>query len=65
MMPPLIVNYSWTEQKVRKRKIIFFPFIPKTNLKKRTLRPTAQRANYKMFDYIGLRSLPHFVLYED
>ena len=64
MMPPLIVNFKWKEKGVEHQKIIFYPFIPKANLKKRQLSKTARRANYKMFNYIGLDKLPHFVLYE-
>ncbi len=62
--PPLITNFKWKEKGVEKQKIIFYPFIPKKNLKKRQLSPTARRANYKMFNYVGLLSLPSFVLYE-
>ncbi len=64
MMPPLIVNYKWSEKGSNHQKIIFYPFIPKFNLKKRQLSATARRANYKMFNYVGLDKLPHFVLYE-
>ena len=61
---PLIANFKWTEKEIEHQKIIFYPFIPKINLKKRTLSSTARRANYKMFNYIGLDKLPNFVLYE-
>ena len=63
-MPPLIANFKWSEKEVERQRIIFYPFIPKANLKKRQLSPTARRANYKMFNYINLDTLPHFVLYE-
>ncbi|KKU46907.1 MAG: hypothetical protein UX62_C0003G0005 [Microgenomates group bacterium GW2011_GWA2_46_7] len=58
-VPSLIANYKWD----RGQEIRFYPFIPKTNLKKRTLSPTARRANYKMFNYIGLDKLPYLSLY--
>lgn len=64
MVPPLFVNYKWTEAKQAKQKIVFYPFIPKRKLKKRQLSAEAKRANYKMFNYTGLLSLPHFILYE-
>jgi DNA-directed RNA polymerase subunit RPC12/RpoP len=64
MMPPLIANFKWTESGVDKQEIRFYPFIPKKNLKKRTLSETARRANYKMFNYIGLDELPFFTLYK-
>ena len=65
MVPPLFANFKYTEKGKSKQKIIFYPFIPKANLKKRQLRPTARRANYKMFNYVGLNSLPNFVVYSD
>lgn len=63
-MPPLIVNFKWTEEKNNRQKIIFYPFIPKKNLKKRKLSSFARRANYKMFNYVGLDKLPSFTLYQ-
>jgi len=64
LMPSLIVNFKWIENDKKNQKIIFYPFIPRENLKKRTLSSTARRANYRMFNYIGLKSLPNFVLYQ-
>jgi DNA-directed RNA polymerase subunit RPC12/RpoP len=64
MIPSLIANYKWTEKGIDHHKIVFYPFIPKENLKKRILSPTARRANYKMFNYIGLDKLPYFVLFD-
>ena len=64
LVPPLIVNFKWNEKGNLHQKIIFYPFISKSNLKKRKLPETTQRANYKMFNYIGLDKLPCFVLYE-
>jgi DNA-directed RNA polymerase subunit RPC12/RpoP len=60
MVPPLFVNFKWKTEGIRKQKIHFYPFIPKANLKKYQLSPTAIQANYKMFNYIGLSKLPHF-----
>ena len=65
MVPPLFANFKWKEKGEAKQKIIFYPSIPKANLKKRQLSPKARRANYKMFNYKGLGKLPHFVVYED
>lgn len=59
-VPPLITNYRWTGG----QEIRFYPFIPKANLKKRQLSPTARRANYKMFNYVGLDKLPYIILYQ-
>lgn len=64
MIPPLIANFKWKEKGIMRQKIIFYPFIPESNLKKRQLSPTARRANYKMFNYIGLSDLPNFVMFD-
>ncbi|MDD3160181.1 MAG: DpnI domain-containing protein [Candidatus ainarchaeum sp.] len=64
MIPPLIANFKWAEKGIEKQKIIFYPFIPKNHLKKRILPSTARRANYKMFNYVGLDELANFVLFE-
>ena len=61
-VPPLIAHFKWKAKGKDRRWIAFYPFIPRANLKKRQLSPTARRANYKMFNYVGLSALPHFVL---
>ncbi|CAN5191250.1 hypothetical protein BH11PAT1_BH11PAT1_4390 [soil metagenome] len=63
LIPPLIANFKWVKDGEDKQEIRFYPFIGTINLKTRILSPTARRANYKMFNYIGLQSLPYFVLY--
>ena len=64
MVPSLIVNFKWNEEGKKKQKILFYPFVPRTHLKKRQLSPKARRANYKMFNYVGLSELPCLALYE-
>ena len=64
LMPPLIANFIWIEGGEERQEIRFYPFIPKKNLKKRKLSPTARRANYEMFNYVGLDKLPFFVMYK-
>lgn len=64
MMPPLIVNFKWKEKEIEHQKIMFYPFIPRSHLKKRQLSSTARRASYKMFNYVKLGELPNFILYE-
>lgn len=61
--PPLITNFRWVNKEVENQEIRFYPFIPKKNLKKYRLPPTAKRANYWMFNYIGLDKLPFFILF--
>lgn len=62
--PPVFTNFKWTEKGEEKQEIRFYPFIPKKNLKKYQLPPTARRANYWMFNYIKLDQLPYFTLYK-
>lgn len=62
--PPMIANFKWQDKTGARQEIRFYPFVPKGNLKKYTLSPEARRANYKMFRYIGLDALPHFLLYQ-
>lgn len=64
IVPPILTNFKWQERGVDKQEIRFYPFVPKDNLKKYQLSSTARRADYKMFNYIGLDKLPHFVIYE-
>ena len=61
--PPLITNFAWTDRTGVHQEIRFYPFIPKKNLKMHKLSPTARRANYKMFNYIGINNLPYFTLF--
>jgi hypothetical protein len=61
LIPSLIVNFKWEGG----QEIHFYPFIPKKNLLKRTLSPAARRANYKMFNYVGIDKLPYFILYKN
>lgn len=65
LIPPLIVNFKWTDGGREKQEIRFYSFVPKTSLKRRILSPTAQRANYAMFNYTGLDQLPFSVLYKN
>ncbi len=62
--PPMIANFKWKDKTGRHQEIRFYPFVPKSNLKKYQLPSTARRANYWMFNYIGLDKLPHFVLFK-
>ena len=63
-MSPLIANFKWTEKGIPKHKILFYPFIPKKNSKKRNVVFKSERKDHMIFNYIGLDKLPHFVLYE-
>lgn len=33
MIPPLIVNFKWKEKDIEHQKVLFYPFIPKSNVK--------------------------------
>ena len=61
--PPLFLNFKWVEKGKNKQEIRFYPFVPKENLRKYKLSEKARRANYWMFNYVGLDKLPHFVFY--
>lgn len=64
MTPAIFANFKWEEKGLSKQEIRFYPFVPKSNLKKYQLSPTARRANYKMFNYIGMEDLPYFLVYK-
>ncbi len=64
MVPPLFAIFKWKENGKDRQEIIFYPFIPKANLKMRQLSASARRANYKMFNYVGLTKLPSFKVFE-
>lgn len=65
VVPALFANFKWEDKKGKHHEIRFYPFIPKMHLKMRQLSPTARRANYRMFNYIGIDKLPHFVVYTE
>ena len=62
--PSLITNFKWSDKTGYHQEIRFYPFIPKNNLKMHRLSQTARRANYKMFNYVGIDKLPHFILHK-
>lgn len=64
LVPPLITNNKWEEKGVKCQEIRFYPFIPKKTLGKYKLSPTAKRADYMMFRYVGLNDIPYLVLYK-
>ena len=61
MVPPLLVLFRWSERGRRRQEIRFYPFVPKAHLKPYRLSASARQANYMMFNYVRLSSLPHFV----
>lgn len=63
IVPPLIANFKWNTKEEEHQEIRFYPFVPKKNLKKRVLSAEARRSNYAMFNYIGIDTLPYFILY--
>jgi len=65
MIPPLFVNFKWKDKNGFHQEIRFYPFIPRKNLRKYKLSEKARRANYWMFNYMGLDKLPHFTLYKN
>ncbi len=65
MVPPLITNFKWKDKEGDHQEIRFYPFVPKINLKMHQLSATARRANYKMFNYIGIDEIPYFTLHKN
>ena len=63
VVPALFANFKWRDKTGDHQEIRFYPFIPKLHLKMRRLSPQARRANYRMFNYVGIEKLPHFVMY--
>jgi len=63
--PPLIAHFVWNEAGVEHHQVVFYPFVPKRCLSKYQLKPTARRANYKMFNYVDLDTIPSMVLHEN
>jgi DNA-directed RNA polymerase subunit RPC12/RpoP len=64
MTPPTFVNFKWHKKGKKYQEIRFYPFVPKKHLKKYRLSAKARRANYQMFNYIGMDKLPYFKMYE-
>ena len=64
MVPPLIANFKWNDKEGDHQEIRFYPFMPKINLKMHQLSSEARRANYKMFNYIGIDKIPYFIVYK-
>lgn len=64
MVPPLVTNFKWKDKEGNHQEIRFYPFVPKINLKMHQLSEKAKRANYKMFNYIGIDEIPYFTLYK-
>ena len=63
MTPPLFLNFKWLEKGRKNQEIRFYPFVPKKNLSHYRLSETARRANYEMFTYTDMDTLPHFLVY--
>jgi transcription elongation factor Elf1 len=61
IVPPLFVSFKWRVANEENQAISFFPFVPKTHLKKYELSQGAQNAGSKRFNYVGLLELPHFI----
>ncbi len=66
ILPPLLIlNFKWEEKGTKSQEIRFYPFVPKSHLKKYTLSQHARRANYRMFNYVNMDKLPYIMLYKN
>ena len=65
LIPPTFFNFKWTDlqTKQQRQEIRFYPFLTRENIEMRQLSPTAQRANYRMFNYINLNTKPFMVVF--
>lgn len=63
IVPSLFLNFKWVEKGRKRQEIRFYPFVPKSHLKPYQLSKKARRANYWMFNYVGLDKLPSFKMY--
>jgi hypothetical protein len=66
LMPPLIVNFRWTEARRRRQQIVLFPFLTKHNVRQRTRGSKGARPGYSEFNFVGLadEATPRVVLVE-
>jgi hypothetical protein len=68
LIPPLIVNFEWQPAKGRRRlrKVYFFPFLAKKNLRHRKRSRHGKRPGYEEFNYIKLldKDTPQIVLFD-
>lgn len=64
LTPPLIANFKWQEKGIAKQEIRFYPFVPKSHLKKRFTTIKKSGRELWMFNYVGIDTLPHFVMYQ-
>src|SRR3989344_7067827 len=55
--PPIFTNFKWNNKSGSYQEIRFYPFVPKNNLRKYKLSEKARRANYWMFNYVGMDKL--------
>jgi DNA-directed RNA polymerase subunit RPC12/RpoP len=63
LTPALITNFKWKDKTNIKREIRFYPFVPKSNLKKRLAKIKRNNRKHWMFNYIDLDKLPYLILY--
>ncbi len=63
LVPSLIINFKWEENKKEKQEIRFYPFIRKENLIKYNANIKSRNRSYKMFNY-NLKNLKYYILFE-
>jgi hypothetical protein len=62
LIPPVIVNFKWTENTQFHQEIRFYPFLNRQNLVQRLADIKSANRKYKMFDY-SIKDLPYITLY--
>lgn len=66
LTPPLILNFKWIAAGKRRQEILFYPFVPRKNLKKRFTKIKKSGRELWMFNYVGMNDIekvPYYVLY--
>jgi hypothetical protein len=64
LLPPLFVCFGWPSGAPEPQTVWFFPLVPATNLQVRVLSERHQTPGRKMAEYVGMRSVPQFVVFE-
>lgn len=63
-IPPMFACFGWPKGEPEPDVVWFFPFIPVRNIVKRTLSERHKTPGRRMTEYVGMRTLPHMVVYE-
>lgn len=63
-VPPLFANFKWVEKGRKHQRVLFYPFIPRANLRRRHTTIKKSGRELWMFNYVNLDKLPSIAVYE-